>query len=176
MSVSLDQSADAEFLRFVARFCGVSLGSAASGRLRVRLGKMNELYEPSTIAKYLARSADRENELLGQTPLERARVAMWITFARNIQRCPPSSVSAHLQMLEEYLQQKTYVAANRITLADASLFYTLYATVRDFLPAQRNQFVNLIRWFDQVQHTAGVQGFRNFDVIDISPSRIAFTA
>ncbi|KAG6976038.1 hypothetical protein JG688_00001760 [Phytophthora aleatoria] len=176
MSVSLDQSADAEFLRFVARFCGVNLGSAASGRLRVRLGKTTELYEPSAIAKYLARLADREHELLGKTPLERAQVAMWLDFARGIQRCPPAAAPTHWQVLEASLQQKTYLAANRVTLADAALFYTLYAAVSGFSPAQRDQFANLVRWFNQVQHTVGVRGFRNFDVVDLSPKSIAFTA
>ncbi|EEY66530.1 uncharacterized protein PITG_17156 [Phytophthora infestans T30-4] len=176
MSVSLDQSADAEFVRFVARFCGVNLGSAASGRLRVRLGKNTELYEPSTIAKYLARLADREHELVGQTPLERAQVAMWLNFARGIQRCPPAAAPTHWQVLESSLQQKTYLAASRVTLADAALFYTLHAALKTLSPAQRDQFSNLVRWFDQVQHTVGVRGFRNFDVIDLSAKRIAFTA
>lgn len=176
MSVSLDQSADAEFLRFVARFCGMNLGSAASGRLRVRLGKTTELYEPLTIAKYLARFADRERELLGQTPFERAQVAMWLDFARGIQRCPPSAASSHWQVLESSLQQKTYLAANRVTLADAALFYSLHSAVSGFTPAQRDQFANLVRWFDQVQHTVGVRGFHNLDVVDLEHKPIAFTA
>ncbi|KAG7390194.1 Eukaryotic translation elongation factor 1 epsilon-1 [Phytophthora pseudosyringae] len=176
MSVTLDQSADAEFLRFVARFCGVNLGSAASGRLRVRLGRTTELYEASTIAKYLARFADRELELLGQTPFERAQVAMWLDFARGIQRCPPAAAPTHWQVLEASLQHKTYLAANRVTLADAALFYTLHAAVGGFSQAQRDQFASLVRWFDQVQHTAGVRGFRSLDVVDLSRKPIAFTA
>lgn len=176
MSVSLDQSPDAEFVRFVARFCGVNLSSAASGRLRVRLNKTTELYEPSTIAKYLARFADREHELLGQTPFERAQVAMWIDFARGIQRCSPSAAPTHWKVLEAYLKQKTYLAANRMTLADASLFFTLHAAVSSFSPTQRDQYANLVRWFDQVQHSVGVRGFRNFDVVDLPRKRIAFTA
>ncbi|CAH0481718.1 unnamed protein product [Peronospora belbahrii] len=175
MSVSLDQSTDAAFVRFVARFCGVNLGSAASGRLRVRIGKNIELYEPSTIAKYLARFADREHELLGQTPFERAQVAMWLDFARSIQRFLPPALPSHWQVLENSLQQRTYLVANRVTLADASLFYSLHGVVSNFTPAQRDQFINLMRWFDQVQHTAGVQGFPNFDVIDIEHKALAFT-
>ncbi|CAI5737179.1 unnamed protein product [Peronospora destructor] len=176
MSVSLDQSADAEFIRFVARFCGVNLGSAASGRLRVRLGKNTELYEPVTIAKYLARVADRELELLGQTPFERAQVAMWMDFARGIQRCPLSAASSHWLLLESSLQQKTYLAANRVTLADAALFYALHGAISTFTSAQYDQFVDLVRWFDQVQHTAGVRGFGHLDVVDLTHKAIAFTA
>ena len=176
MSVALDQSADAAFVRFVARFCGVNLGSAASGRLRLRLGKHTELYEPVTIAKYLARCADRELELLGQTPFERAQVAMWMTFARGIQRCPLSTASSHWLMLSNSLQRKTYLVANRVTLADAALFYALHGTIRTFTPAQYDEFADLVRWFDQVQHTAGVQGFGHLDIVDFPHTAIAFTA
>ncbi|CAI5716347.1 hypothetical protein KXD40_003166 [Peronospora effusa] len=176
MSVSLNQSPDADFIRFVARFCGVNLGSAASGRLRVRLGKTTELYDPVTIAKYLARFADRELELLGQTPFERAQVAMWMDVARSIQRCPLSAASSHWLMLENFLQHKTYVAANRVTLADAALFYALHGAISTFTPAQYDQFVNLVRWFDQVQHTVGVRGFKRLDVVDLTHKAIAFTA
>ncbi|KAG7395594.1 Eukaryotic translation elongation factor 1 epsilon-1 [Phytophthora boehmeriae] len=175
MSVSLDQSADAEFLRFVARFCGVNLGSAASGRLRVRLGKTTELYEPSTIAKYLARAADREHELVGQSALERATVAMWMDFARGVARCSPAASATHWQVLESSLERKTYVAAERVTLADATLFWALYETVSSFTAQQKDQYHNLVRWFDQVQHTVGVRGFRNRDVVDFERKPLAFT-
>ncbi|RLN56072.1 hypothetical protein BBJ29_003034 [Phytophthora kernoviae] len=175
MSVSLDQSADAEFLRFVARFCGMNLGSAATGRLRVRLGKTTELYEPTTIAKYLARAADREHELLGQNPLERATIAMWMDFARGIERCPPAASATHWQVLESSLERKTYLAAERVTLADAALFWTLYKAVSSFSAQQKDQYNNLVRWFDQVQHTVGVRGFRNRDVVDFERKPLAFT-
>ncbi|RLN58511.1 hypothetical protein BBJ28_00006908 [Nothophytophthora sp. Chile5] len=175
MALSLDQSTDAEFLRFMARFCGVNVGSAASGRLRVRLGKSNELYEPNTIAKYFARMADRELELVGQSALERAEVAMWLDFARGIARCPTAASATHWQVLEATLERKTYFAAQRVTLADAALFWALHAAVTGFSPAQRDQYANLARWFDQVQHTAGVRGFRNLDVVDLSRKPLAFT-
>ncbi|CAI5742351.1 unnamed protein product [Hyaloperonospora brassicae] len=177
MSVALDQSADAEFVRFVARFCGVNLNAAASGQLRVRFGNSMELREPTTIAKYLTRLADREHELLGETPFERAQVAMWLDFARRTQRCAPcSAASVSLwKVLESALQTKTYLVANRVTLADAALFYVLHAAMSSFQSVQRKQFVSLVRWFDQVQHTAGVRGFRNLEVVPFEHKPLAFT-
>uniref|UniRef100_A0AAV1UDK4 GST C-terminal domain-containing protein n=1 Tax=Peronospora matthiolae TaxID=2874970 RepID=A0AAV1UDK4_9STRA len=176
MSVSLDQSTDAEFVRFVARFCGVNLSSAASGRLRVRFSNSMELHEPTTIAKYLTRWANREHELLGETAFERALVAMWLDFAHRLQHCTSSQAFALWKVLENSLQQKTYLVGNRVTLADAALFYVLHGSISSFQSVQQKQFVNLVRWFDQVQHTAGVRGFRDLEVIKFEHKPFAFTA
>ncbi|KAJ0409074.1 hypothetical protein P43SY_002208 [Pythium insidiosum] len=165
MSLSLDKSRDAELLRFLARFSGVSTGSAASGPIRVRLAKNNEIYQVNSIAKHFARQADREHELCGNTALEKAQIAMWMDFALGITRCPAAAAPTHWKVLENALQSKTYLAAQRVTLADAALFFVLHTAVASFSAAQRAEFANLVRWFDQVQHTVGVRGFRDLDVV-----------
>ncbi|DAZ96856.1 TPA: hypothetical protein N0F65_008287 [Lagenidium giganteum] len=176
MSLSLDKSTDAEFLCFMARFCGVSTGSAASGPIRLRLGKHSELYQPTTIVKHFARQADREAELCGHTALETAHVAMWLDFAAGISKCPPAAHATHWKVLENALAAKTFIAATRATLADAALFWAVYDAVAKFTPAQRsNEYANLTRWFDQVQHTAGVRGFPRFDIVDIGRKQLALT-
>lgn len=175
MSLSLDASRASEFVRFVARFCGVNIASAASGPLRVRLGKNNEIYEPTTIAKHLARQADREAELCGASALEKAQIAMWLDFAAGIGKCPPAAAPTHWKVLENALQTRTYLCANRVTLADAAVFWALYAAVGAFSAKQRAEFVHLVRWFDQVQHTVGVRGFRDLPVVDLSRKQFALT-
>jgi|UniRef100_K3WMT3 glutathione S-transferase len=175
MSLSLDQSPDAEFLRFIARFAGVSTGSASSGPIRVRLGKTNELYQVNTIAKYFARQADREAELCGVDAFEKAQISMWLDFASGIAKCPPQASATHWKVLETTLQSKTYFAANRVTLADGALFWVLYDAVRKFTAAQRAEYANLVRWFDQIQHTVGVRGFRDLEVVDLGRKQYALT-
>jgi hypothetical protein len=175
MSLSLDKSPEAELLRFLARFCGVATGSAASGPVRVRLAKHTELYQLNTIAKHFARQADREAELVGNTPLEKAQISMWLDFARGITRCPPVAAPAHWKVLETTLQSKTYFAANRVTLADAALFWVLHAAIKGFSAKQRSEFVNLVRWFDQIQHTVGVRGFRDLDLVAVPATQYALT-
>lgn len=175
MSLSLDKSPDAELLRFLARFAGVNTGSAASGPVRVRLGKTNELRQVNTIAKFFARQADREAELCGQDAFEKAQVAMWLDFASGISQCPPQAAPAHWKVLDSALERKTYFAAQRVTLADAALFWSLRSAVAAFSLAQRSTYPNLVRWFDQLQHTVGVRGFRGLDVVDLGRKQFALT-
>ncbi|GAB9475372.1 Glutathione s-transferase [Globisporangium polare] len=175
MSLSLDKSPDAELLRFLARFAGVNTGSASSGPVRVRLGKNNELRQVNSIAKHFARQADRENELCGQDALEKAQVAMWLDFAVGIAQCPPQASVAHWKVLDAALLSKTYFAAHRVTLADAALFWALHEAVSKFSAKQRDEFANLVRWFDQIQHTVGVRGFRDLAVVDLGRKQFALT-
>lgn len=173
MSLSLDKSPEAELLRFLARFAGVSTGSAASGPVRVRLSKTTELRQPLTIARFFCRQADREAELLGSNALEQARVAMWLDVAGTLAR--ENGSREHWQLLESALQRQTFVAAPRATLADAALFWELRGAVAAFSPAQREEFAGIVRWFDQLQHTVGVRGFRGLDVLALGPKQIALT-
>ncbi|TMW62731.1 hypothetical protein Poli38472_005349 [Pythium oligandrum] len=175
MSLSLDKSPQAECLRFLARFCGVSTSSAASGPIRVRVAKNNELYQVNTIAKFFARQADREAELCGQNAIEKAEISMWLDFALGITRCPPAVAPAHWKVLESTLQQKTFFAGNRATLADAAVFWVVYDAVKGFSAKQRTEYANLTRWFDQIQHTVGVRGFRDLDVVALAPKQYALT-
>lgn len=172
MSLSLDASPDAEFLRFAARFCGVSVASAASGPVRARLGK-SELHRPATIAKLLARQADREAELLGESPLERAQVAMWVDFAAGLALCPPAAAPAHCAAVDAALQTRTFLVANRVTLADAAVFWAARGAVEKLNSKQRAELVSLVRWFDQLQHTVGVRGFRGLQVLDLGRQQCA---
>ncbi|TYZ68142.1 hypothetical protein PybrP1_000942 [[Pythium] brassicae (nom. inval.)] len=177
MSLSLDKSPEAELLRFLARFAGVSTGSAASGPVRVRLSKSSELRQPLTIARFFCRQADREAELLGADALEQARVAMWLDVAGALARDAKTAAGGreHWQLLKSALQHHTFVAAPRATLADAALFWELRGAVAGFSPAQREEFAAIVRWFDQLQHTVGVRGFRGLDVIALGPKQIALT-
>jgi translation elongation factor 1 epsilon-1 len=175
MSLSLDTSHEAEFLRFAARFCGVNTASAASGPIRLRLGKTCEIHQLNAIAKYFARAIDREAELCGATSLEKAHISMWLDFASGISHCPPSASATHWKVLETNLQTKTYFAGNRVTLADAALFWVLYPGIKKLSPKEKEQWTNLLRWFDQIQHTVGVRGFKNLDLIEMNHQQIAFT-
>ncbi|KAG7400779.1 hypothetical protein PHYBOEH_004293 [Phytophthora boehmeriae] len=100
---------------------------------------------------------------------------MWMDFAWGVERCPSAASATHWQALEISLERKTYVAAERVTLADATLFWALYEAVSSFTAQQKDQYHNLVRWFDQVQHTVGVRVFRNRDAVDLERKPLAFT-
>ncbi len=62
-----------------------------------------------------------------------------------------------------------------MTLADAALFWVLYPEVKKMAPKQKQEFVNIMRWFDQVQHTVGVRGFTSVEIVDFGRKPLAFT-
>lgn len=175
MSLSLDQSPEAELLRFLARFAGVSTGSAASGPVRVRLSKSSELRQPLTIARFFCRQADREAELLGADALEQARVAMWLDVAAQLLPTETVAAAQLWRQLDDALLHQTFVAAPRATLADAALFWALRGAVAGWAPAQRDAYAAIARWFDQLQHTVGVRGFRGLDLVALGSKQLALT-
>nr|CCA19607.1 conserved hypothetical protein [Albugo laibachii Nc14] len=173
MSLSLDQSDTATYLRFVARFCGVSTNSASFGPIRLRLGK-TETFECNTIIRFFARRSEREAELYGKDALEKASASMWLERSRQLNSATEEELNDFLEELDSYLAKRTYIVADRVTLADAVLFYALYPCVKDSTAAGNREgnlndseprHLNVIRWFDQIQHTVGVQGFPSREVV-----------
>ncbi|ETV98739.1 hypothetical protein H310_08815 [Aphanomyces invadans] len=165
MSLSLDKSADATFLRFAARFCGVKTSSAAHGEIRLKVGNVL-LHQPNTIVRYFARAADRELELIGQNALEQAEIAHYMDVATTLRSSDPVNPVMHWEALDKALVSKVYLVGNRPTLADASMFWSLYGAFHQ-AKASLAPFVNLRRWFNQIQHTVGVCGFPDVDVVAI---------
>ncbi|RHZ42663.1 hypothetical protein DYB28_007774 [Aphanomyces astaci] len=165
MSLSLDKSADATFLRFAARFCGVKTSSAAHGEIRLKVGNVL-LHQPNTIVRHFARAADRELELTGQNALEQAEIAHYMDVATTLRGTDPINPVVHWEALDKALASKVYFVGNRPTLADATLFWSVHAAFQQS-NARLAPFVNLRRWFNQIQHTVGVRGFPDVDVVAI---------
>ncbi|RHY35561.1 hypothetical protein DYB30_008743 [Aphanomyces astaci] len=162
---SLDKSADATFLRFAARFCGVKTSSAAHGEIRLKVGNVL-LHQPNTIVRHFARAADRELELTGQNALEQAEIAHYMDVATTLRGTDPINPVVHWEALDKALASKVYFVGNRPTLADATLFWSVHAAFQQS-NARLAPFVNLRRWFNQIQHTVGVRGFPDVDVVAI---------
>jgi len=163
MSLCLDKSEEANFLRFCARFCGVKTSSAASGEIRLRVGN-TVLQESNTIIRYFARAADREVELLGVDAFEKASIAQALSIASDARR--NGNLDLILRTLNQELTTKTYLVGNRVTLADAVFFWVVYYA---FASKKQNptKFSNISRWLDQIQNTVGVRGFADIQLLDL---------
>ena len=134
MSLSLDQSDTATYLRFVARFCGVSTNSASFGPIRLRLGK-TETFECNTIIRFFARQSEREAELYGKDALEKASTSMWLERSYRLNSATEKEINEFSEELDALLACRTYFVADRVTLAYAVQFYALYPCVKDFTAA-----------------------------------------
>lgn len=184
MSLCLDRSDRSEYLKFIARFCGVSTASAGMGSIRLRVGKKSttNLVQLHTIVRYFARASDREDELLGHTPLEIGQIAQWLSFVSNLldgTSCPAKAAQAHLKVLNQVLSNRVYFVSNRPTLADACLFWIVYSYLENLKsPKVTRDYVHVCRWFDLMQHSLGIMGFtpkhRPLDFTNPPPAQFAF--
>ncbi|KAF0682811.1 Aste57867_25110 [Aphanomyces stellatus] len=165
MSLCLDKSDESTFLRFAARFCGVKTSSAAHGDIRLKVGNI-VMNQPNTIVRYFARTADREAELNGQDALEQAAVAHWMDVATSLRGTEPLNPAVHYDAMEKHLANVVYFVGNRPTLADATLFWSLHRAFSTNDAALAN-LTNIRRWFNQIQHTVGVRGFADVDIVPL---------
>lgn len=110
-----------------------------------------------TIACYLVKEAKRP-ELLGDTPENRAVVQQWLEYrVTKLDSCTKEDIKTILKDLNLYLQDKVYLAGNQFTIADTFMYYGLHPLVVDLSIQEKEQYVNVARWFDHVQYCPGVR-------------------
>ncbi|CAK4075039.1 unnamed protein product [Aphanomyces euteiches] len=165
MSLSLDKSDESLFLRFAARFCGVKTSSASHGDIRLKVSNV-VMNQPNTIARYFGRAADREVELCGQDALEQAEIVHWMDVATALRHPEPLNPAVQWEAMDKALASRVYFVGNRPTLADAALFWSIHRAFKT-KPADLAKYVNVRRWFNQVQHTVGVRGFADVDILPV---------
>ncbi|KAG9347838.1 hypothetical protein AGOR_G00174380 [Albula goreensis] len=110
-----------------------------------------------TIAVHLVQDAKRP-ELLGVSAEQRAVVQQWLEFrVTKLDDCPREEVKNVLKDLNQYLEDKVYLAGNDFTLADTLMYYGIHHIMVDLAVQEKEKYVNLSRWFDHVQHYPGVR-------------------
>ncbi|XP_028826239.1 eukaryotic translation elongation factor 1 epsilon-1 [Denticeps clupeoides] len=111
----------------------------------------------ATIASHLAKEA-KKPELLGTTPEQRAVVQQWLEFrVTRIDECPREEIRTVLKDLNQYLEDKVYLAGNSLSIADPLLYYAIHHIVVDLAVQEKERYMNLTRWFDHIQHYPGVR-------------------
>lgn len=55
------------------------------------------------------------------------------------------------------MQDKVYLAGNQLTLADILMYYGIHPILLDLTVQEKEQYVNVARWFDHIQHHPGVR-------------------
>jgi len=54
------------------------------------------------------------------------------------------------QDLNNHLSNKTYFIGLKLSLADVMLYYALHSLLSDMMPQEREMYINVSRWFHQV--------------------------
>ncbi|KAK2859328.1 hypothetical protein Q5P01_003948 [Channa striata] len=110
-----------------------------------------------TIACHLVKEAKRP-ELLGGSAETRAVVQQWLEYTiTKVHNCTKEDTKTILKDLSLYLQDKVYLASNQITLADIFLYYGIHPIIMDLSFQEKEQCVNVTRWFDHIQHYPGIR-------------------
>ncbi|XP_073511122.1 eukaryotic translation elongation factor 1 epsilon-1-like [Phyllobates terribilis] len=112
----------------------------------------------ATIASHLVKQA-RKEELLGVSLEEQAIVQLWLEYrTTHIDRLSSKEdFRTALTDLHFYLEDKVYMAGNKITLADILTYYGLHPIIADLSVQEKESYFNVSRWFSHVQHYPGVR-------------------
>ncbi|XP_018596489.1 eukaryotic translation elongation factor 1 epsilon-1 [Scleropages formosus] len=110
-----------------------------------------------TIASHLVQEA-AQPELLGRTAEQRAVVRQWLEYrVTQLDGCPKEDIRSILKELNQYLEDKVYLAGSDFTLADILLYYGVHHIMADLSVQEKEQHMNLSRWFDHIQHYPGIR-------------------
>ncbi|KAM9839539.1 eukaryotic translation elongation factor 1 epsilon-1 [Aulostomus maculatus] len=110
-----------------------------------------------TIACYLVKEAKRP-ELLGDEAESRAVVQQWLEYrVSKLDGYAKEDIKTILKDLNLYLQDKVYLAGQKFTVADALLYYGVHPLIADLTIQEKEQYMNVTRWFDHIQHYPGVR-------------------
>ncbi|XP_026148468.1 eukaryotic translation elongation factor 1 epsilon-1 [Mastacembelus armatus] len=110
-----------------------------------------------TIACHLVKEAKRP-ELLGDSAESRAMVQQWLEYTvTKLNGYRKEDIKTILKDLNLYLQDKVYLAGNQFTLADPLMYFRIHPIILDLAVQEKEQYVNVTRWFDHIQHYPGVR-------------------
>ncbi|OWF38075.1 eukaryotic translation elongation factor 1 epsilon-1-like isoform X2 [Mizuhopecten yessoensis] len=142
----------------LATYLGVSCGKMSfDGKEKVPVLKVQNNSNPKglvTVAKYLTRSSQNAKNLLGATPEEKAAVDQWLEYriTRIDRSAQDKDVTNTLKELNHYLADKVYIMGSCLTLADILLYNGLIEIMGGLTFYEKETFMNLSRWFDNIQH------------------------
>ncbi|XP_070555643.1 eukaryotic translation elongation factor 1 epsilon-1-like [Ptychodera flava] len=112
----------------------------------------------ASITKYLAQKANKQT-LLGTSAEQKAAISQWLEYrVTQVDRCHNrEDVKTVLKELNFYLRDRVYMSGNQFTIADLLLYYGLHSIVSQLTMQERQKFMNLSRWFDNVQRYPSIQ-------------------
>uniref|UniRef100_T2MI91 Eukaryotic translation elongation factor 1 epsilon-1 n=1 Tax=Hydra vulgaris TaxID=6087 RepID=T2MI91_HYDVU len=109
-----------------------------------------------TVAKSLTRQS--KQCLLGEDELTQAEVDQWLYFCQfNLASADSFQLRSALKDLNKHLESRAYIAGYKLTLADIFLYIYIHKEYKSVSFAEKENFMNVSRWFNQVQHIPHLQ-------------------
>ncbi|CAG9858329.1 unnamed protein product [Phyllotreta striolata] len=146
---------------------------AALLKTKVDNTKTSKIPNTGIVNKILKLSKSSQLKLNPTNDLESLELQQWIeyinTYAAHIDS--PQNAKTVLSELNEMLSIKTYLVGYRLTIADILLFYVLKDTLVSLSNFEKEKYLNLCRWFDNLQHDDIFK--QKHEVIDFSSNYLA---
>uniref|UniRef100_U5ERU9 Putative microtubule associated complex n=1 Tax=Corethrella appendiculata TaxID=1370023 RepID=U5ERU9_9DIPT len=115
----------------------------------------------SAILQMLAKESKNELITNGLKDIEtRCQISQWIDYS--VQFAEPASKDKHvhhtlLRELNSYLETRSYLVNQSLTLADLAVFYAIQESMLLLQISDKENYLNLSRWFNHIQQTKAIR-------------------
>ncbi|XP_052122373.1 eukaryotic translation elongation factor 1 epsilon-1 [Frankliniella occidentalis] len=102
----------------------------------------------------------KQLHLLGDSPEDQAVVRQWLEYAVSTANYVdvPNVSRQVLKDINTNLSERTFVAGNFRSLADIVLYHLLHQVVVSLTFQEKEQFVHLSRWYNNLQQDGSIRG------------------
>ncbi|XP_025108854.1 eukaryotic translation elongation factor 1 epsilon-1-like [Pomacea canaliculata] len=124
----------------------------------------------ATIARHFSKLGKRHNEVSIE---DQACIDQWLEYrCSQIDRCGPQGVPVTqvLEELDSFIADKVFFVSDHLTLADLFLYHGLHSIFGKLTFQEKEKYINLSRWFDNVQQDASLR--QNLLVLPFSRSSL----
>ncbi|GBE60950.1 tRNA binding domain-containing protein [Babesia ovata] len=158
------------------KFTNVTLSFAPSRAAMVvkEDGAITPMIWP-TLLELAVKDAPTESVLVPSTEAHKRTMYSWIDFAyqRDFSIMEPAS----LKILDDYILNHTFLAGSTVTLADLVVYVSTHSWMMKSEPQDRSEYVNVVRWFDHIQHLPGiVNTFKELPLVSVDKDMDLVTA
>ncbi|BFZ16977.1 hypothetical protein BsWGS_20016 [Bradybaena similaris] len=141
---------NAASVQFLKQAYGGKCLSSSHTDVTLDAGDGKKISGISSIAKHLQRTSTEFRDVSLE---DRMLVEQWLEYRLYIESLQDAeSEHAVLQELNSYLQDKVYFVGHSLTVADILLYHSLHRVFKHLSFHAKEKFINVSRWFDNVQH------------------------
>ncbi|GFE55084.1 tRNA binding domain-containing protein [Babesia ovis] len=128
-----------------------------------------------SLLEVAGKGAPTEEVLVPSAQAQKETMYSWIDFA--FQRDFSITQKDSLMTLNAYLEAHTFFVGSTITLADLVMYVSTHSWMLKSEAHDRVEFVNVVRWFDHVQHLPGiVNNFKELPLVSVDKDMDLVTA
>ncbi|GJQ79111.1 hypothetical protein Trydic_g5365 [Trypoxylus dichotomus] len=142
-----------QYLSQIAKYLKVATGKITFDQFSLPVRTYNNASITGFLNIILAYLKESKSDLLGRTSEDKAEVCQWIEYADiYLQQCAiPQIINDQLPGLNGVLSKKTYLASNKLSIADVALYYMLLSVMEYLSHVEKEKFINVSRWYDNLQ-------------------------